>query len=511
MPRPDDPQPPDDLTIRSRARAPVTDPTLGIPVRTAWQGRPTNRLVTIGDSLTHGFQSGAVYHTGLSYSAIIAHVLGWQRQLRYPHYGGPGGLPLNLELLLRELEREFGSALDWWELPHAAFRARGFADTVEDYWERGPGSAPPPDTAIKHVLGIYGYDLRDALARTAQTETARIGQPSDNWLDQIVERNNARAALRVLPGGEATLFDAATQLGEQTGPDPEHGIETLVVFLGSNNALGAVTRLEVCWSGPGYDELGEKGRYTVWRPAHFAAELALVAEQVRQVAARHVIWCTVPHVTIAPLAHGVGDKVAPGSRYFPYYTRPWIPSGKFDPTLDPHITADQARAVDSAIDQYNDDITAVVEQARRDGRDWYLLDVAGVLDRLANRRYLQDPDARPDWWTPYPLPPEVAALDPPVTSEFLAADETGRTAGGLFSLDGVHPTTVGYGLLAQELIDVMARAGVAFPGAPRVDFERLIRLDTLITNPPSNLDSTLGVLAWADETLDPFRRVLPGV
>lgn len=502
---------PDDLRIRSQARRPVTDPTLGIPVETAWRGRPVNRLVSIGDSLTHGFQSGAVYRTGLSYSAIIAHVLGWQDRLRYPHYGGPGGLPLNIEVLLRILEREFGSALNWWELPHALLRARGFADEVEDYWERGPGAQPPPPTPVKQVLGIYGYDLRDALARTTRTETRRIGQPSDDWLHQLVEAHNARAGLRVLPDGDRTLLGAARELGAQAGPDTDDGIETLIVFLGSNNALGAVTRLEVVWSGPGYDELGEKDRYTVWRPVHFAAELALVAEQVRAIRARHVIWCTVPHVTIVPLAHGVGDKVAPGSRYFPYYTRPWISTETFDPAIDPHITADQARAVDSTIDQYNDDITDVVARARRDGRDWYLLDVAGLLDRLARRRYLEDPAARPDWWSPYPLPPQLAALDPVPDARFLTADETGRTGGGLFSLDGVHPTTVGYGLLAQELIDVMALAGVRFPRRPRVDFDRLIRLDTLITAPPSNLDSTLAVLAWADEALDLLRRALPGV
>ena len=41
-----------------------------------------------------------------------------------------------------------------------------------------------------------------------------------------------------------------------------------------------------------------------------------------------------------------------------------------------------------------------------------------------------------------------------------------------FSLDGVHPTTVGYGIFAQEVIRVMRRAGVEFRlpnGTPRPD------------------------------------------
>src|ERR687885_79195 len=262
---------PDDVVITTEAREPVWDPTLGIPVGTAWQGKPTNRLVTIGDSLTQGFASGAIYQTDLSYSAIIAYELGWDG-LRYPIYGGPGGLPLNIERVLPR--------------------------------------------------------VTDADRRS-------------------------------------TLFDAAAALGAQTGDDPEHGIETLVVFLGANNALGAVNELRVVWSGPGYDDLARNGAFTVWRPTHFIAELAHVVTKVQAIRARHVIWCTVPHVTIAPIARGVDGKIAPDSRYFPYYTRPWISDSKFEVGRDPSITGDEARAVDSAIDQYNDAITLVVADGRR--------------------------------------------------------------------------------------------------------------------------------------------------
>jgi hypothetical protein len=512
---------PDEVTITDHAREPVWDPTLGVPVDTVWQGSPTHRLVTIGDSLTHGFTSGAVFQTELSYPAIIAYELGWSG-LRYPCYSGPGGLPLNLELLMRELEHHFGAELNLWELPMAAFRGRQFMDQVEDYWERGPGATLPAASATNHVLGVYGWNLRDVLIRTAASSEAEIGQPKDDPLAQTVENHGVRSALRVLPRAteadrQRTLLDAATALGAETGDDPEHGIETLVVFLGANNALGAVTQLRVVWSGPGYDDPARNRAFTVWQPSHFIAELNRIVTKVQAVRARHVIWCTVPHVTIAPIARGVASKVRPQSRYFPYYTRPWISDRDFDVSRDPSITGDEARAVDSAIDQYNDAITAAVAEARRTGRDWYLLDIAGVLDRLAARRYQETPQARPPWWRgPYPLPPELAALNPPPDSRFLTSDGTGRRTGGLFSLDGVHPTTVGYGVIAQELIDVMVRAGVQFyrpdgqtlrSGPIRVDFARLIRRDTLLTRPPANVTEGLQVLGWADETLDAIRRV----
>jgi lysophospholipase L1-like esterase len=513
---------PAEVVITQESRKPEVDPTLGIEVEPDRHGEPPHRLVTIGDSLTHGFQSGSVFHTDISYPAIIAYELGWLDSFRYPSYDGFGGLPLNIELLLRELEQSCGRSVDWWEVPLALFRARQFMGDVESYWEQGPGSVTPPFPTINHNLAMYGWDLRDALSATGAECAAKIKVPKDNFFKQVVQNSSERAALRVYPMAvdpNMTVFAAAAALGAEAGDDKD-GIETLIVFLGANNVLPSVVQLKVAWSGDDYANPAAKGAYTVWRPSHFAAELGEVAEQVRRIKARHVIWCTVPHVTIVPLARGVGGgKVALGSRYFPYYTRPWITDAQFTPTRDPHLTADEARAVDCAIDQYNDAITDVVRKARGDQdqpRDWYLLDVAGILDRLAQRRYIDDPLARPSWWTPYPLPPQLDALSPRPDSQFISSDGTRRDRGGLFSLDGVHPTTVGYGILAQEFIKVMHLAGVEFrnpddscrPGTPAVDFDRVIRRDTLVTTPPAVIDSSLGIVSWADEALDVVRRTL---
>ena len=502
-------------------RVPEFDPTVGVSVSGAFHGTPPHKFVAIGDSLLQGFQSGAVYRTEVSVPAIVAYELGVLDTFRYPRYGGPGGLPLNIELMLRRLEERYGPQLKPWEIPPALFTLRSFMDEVEDYWERGPGAIAPVIGTYNDNLSCYGWDLRDALEKTAAYCAARIATPSDSFLDEIVENNGDRAAMRVYPHWASeqesmTLFDAATALGDDYGDDTDSGIETLVVFLGSNNALGTVTELRVAWSDADYKDLDRKNSYTIWRPEHFDAEFAAVVEQVRRISARHVILCTIPHVTIAPIARGLGGKS--GSRYFTYYTRPWIDEKHFDAARDEHITGEQAWAVDTAIDHYNNTIQRAVADARRGGRDWYLLDVAGVLERLAARRYHDDLQARPAWWTPYPLPPVLAALDPVPDTRFLTADgKGGRATGGLFSLDGVHPTTVGYGILAQEIVSIMVRAGVEFRhpnGAVRtdaaVDFERLIRQDSLVQSPPQNIDSALSILGWADEILDVFRHLLRG-
>lgn len=196
-------------------RAPNFDPTLGQAVdRSRFRGDPVNRLVAIGDSLTHGFQSGAIFNTDISYPATIAYELGWADKFRHPRYGGPGGLPLNLELLLRRLDTEFGSNIGLGEIALALFAGRGFMDDVEDYWERGPGRVPPVLSAHNHALAVYGWDLRDALSLTYAKCEERIRNPKDNLITQLVENANDRAATYVYPDwpDEAkalTLFDAA--------------------------------------------------------------------------------------------------------------------------------------------------------------------------------------------------------------------------------------------------------------------------------------------------------------
>jgi hypothetical protein len=114
------------------------------------------------------------------------------------------------------------------------------------------------------------------------------------------------------------------------------------------------------------------------------------------------------------------------------------------------------------------------------------------------------------------LPPELQALKPIPDSLFFRSDPHGRTAGGLFSLDGIHPTTIAYGILAQEFINVMHLAGVDFyygdgktkrPVPVQVDFQRLIKLDTLVSHPPSSLSSDLKLIGWFDEKMDLFRRL----
>jgi hypothetical protein len=530
---------PPDVPIHWEPRPPVEDPTLGVAVEVDRTGRPANRLVTIGDSLTQGFMSAAIFRTDLSWPAVVAFELGLRagQGFRYPVYeppGGPGGLPLDLERFVRGLESRVGDRLDWYEAVRALRYVRTYMDRVEDWWERGPGNDVGPVDAPYHNLGVYGADLLDVLLLDADRIADRLEKPSsDDPFVQIVDRDNDRAWRVVLescraPDGTArTVLDAARAMGDEGTIDGEDGpgIETLVVMLGANHALGTVVDLDVRWTPDDYLDqspearLATKGPFNVWRPAHFAQEWSLLVDALGAINARHVVVATVPQVTIAPIARGARGKISRWSRYFDYYVRPWISDDDFDPDRDEHLTADEARMIDSAIDEYNAAIIASVRAARQSGRDWYLFDLGGLLDRLATRRYIEEPAAQPAWWTPYPLPPGLDALVPTPSTRFFRSGPDGRTDGGLISLDGVHPTTIGYGIIAREITRLLHdHARVPFftqDGAPRppgtvdVDFARVLASDTLIRRPPRSLTSTLGVIGWLDETIDWVDRLLP--
>jgi hypothetical protein len=506
-----------DPVITFTPRQPYSDPTMGVELPSKKTPPGKYRLVTLGDSLTHGFQSGAIFNTGLSHPAIIAYELGWLSSFRFPLYPGTGGLPIDIEWLARDLESHFGATLRWWEAPLAVVELYKRLEDIRAYWEFGVGSRPLNEKGLNHNLAIYGWDIRDALSRSiAKCQQTRT-QEKDPKLVPYVASANEIAALRVLATSasvptETTPISAAQYLGKHGG------IETLIVALGANNCLRTVTQLQVIWStDPDFRDLDKKGDFTVWRPSHFISELSELDAQVKQIGADHVIFCTVPHVTIAPVAKGVGGKIRTGSRYFPYYTRPWIDDANFDPNVDPSITGEEARAVDSAIDEYNDAIALVVKGARRNGYDWYICDLCGLLDSLASRRYIEDPTARPPWWQPYQFPPPIARLSPVLNTHFFRSDGTGRTDGGIFALDGIHPTTVGYGIVANELVKIMLRAGVKFylpngsteRNAPVVvDFDRLVRLDSLISQPPKSITADLSVLGWINREIDFFKKLL---
>ena len=472
-----------------------------------------HRLVVLGDSISQGFKSLAIRDTRLSWPAMVARYGGIEH-FRFPWYDGPEGcegLPFNLEQAVRSLDWP-GSVLD----PRAAevpIKLRRLLDKVEDYWERGDGATAvegatyggPDLSRAHHNLAIWGQDLRDAMSLDVKTLKDRVvnaRRRHDEPFRQFASSAAERSALITLEGGADD--DTPVSLAKKLGDDG--GIETLVVGLGSNNILGTVINFEIKWTFDDYADVDGKRNYNAWTPEHFRSEFDALLERVKEINAQHVIFFTVPHVTIAPMVRGVGYKM-PADRYFARYTRPWISDDRFSPNLNPCITGDELRVLDFAVDLYNDHICKRVEPLDgHDERRWAVLDIAGILDRLAYRRYIIDDEARPDWWQPYDLPDEYRELSPRPDTRFIKSDRFGRIEGGLFGLDGIHPTTIGYGLLAREVMRLMTVLGVPLKRV-EPDFADVINRDTLIKSPLERLASVLTAVGSANHLIDLYQAV----
>jgi hypothetical protein len=495
------------INVTHEAPKPQGDPTLGVNVTPPDRGGATHRIVSIGDSLTQGFQSLAISKTHLSYPSLIARELGWFSDYRYPSYRGYGGLPLNMEVAVRELARMYGRTTGLKKVPAIVWLALWLRRTAK-WWNSMAARDWREPSNLNHDLAVFAYKVRDAiditksqvLSAAASTRSKAFGFSTRDPVD--------RAAVRVFSGAGAdmSLVDIATALGNNGG------VETLTLALGANNVLNVVIDLKLDWADSSMNRSELQGK-NVWSPELFASDWAALMAKVKSVNAKHVIVGNVPHVTIAPILAGVGNRISNSSRYYEYYTHAWLRQG-FKTRSDPILLGDEARVVDSLIDMYNETIAATVVEMRESGRDWYLFDMCALLDGMAYRRYGNAKAegfgaAVPSWWKPYQLPTPLDTLSPPPDSRFFTSGPQGRSQGGLFALDGVHPTTIGYGIIAQEILNIMHRAdvqfeksGVVVPGAPQIDFANLLSIDSLMSAPPTTIEEDLGIIRTINRVVD---------
>ena len=458
------------------------------------------KLLTIGDSVSQGFMSLAAARTDLSFSTLLARKLGLgPADYRYPDWPAEG-IPLNIEAILRRLNRRYGSDISRLEWFTVLQTVNDVVDEAEDYYERGAGSADqryPGEVTFFHNLAVTGFTVADAWLVTPAVCKQGLSAAPRSSEGFLTGPDNAgyRAALKVLNPSLAPAFDECSQLEWVRRHATTEGVENLVLWLGANNALGTVISLKINQTPPlldpwphqrSYEDRQRRG-WNLWHPAYFRAEYHELLRQVDQIMRRNtaptwkVFVATVPLVTIAPLAKGVGDTVTlsiQGERYtyYKYYT--YFPFEEdFARTTSTYLTMQEALHIDRCIREYNTIIKAEVEALNAqhgEPKRYHIVDIADALDRIAYKRNLGQPR--------YTFPSHFDFLHPMVNTKYYHADQDGKLVqGGLFSLDGVHPSGIAHGILAFEFLKEMQQAGVV--ADVELDWDQIFANDMLYSRP----------------------------
>lgn len=465
------------------------------------------KLAVIGDSLAQGFQDGAI-GPGFplrSFPAIVARNLGLavstgeQAEFRVPPIPGEG-LPLDIVALLGRIQQRTGPDISLLEWPTRVLPAIAeYFDQLEDFYERGAGSKPSAVRGTFHNLAAYGLTVFESLELTSRKCDELIAK-NQGWFRDGLFATPAgamyRAAKLVLdPSGTRPDASQIEQFALRVNGDAALGIApdppaVVILWLGANDCLRTVVDLELrdMESDPKPD-LSLEGRrtYNLTSAAQFRADYEALADRLDEIVGDREIRVfvgSVPDVTVPPVAKGLGQL---RDDVFDYYVRFFVPDGDRPPPLHKRLRREQVQTIQQRIASFNRVVRDVVQ--RRSG--WRLVDVASVLQSLAVRRNGKQPqEPLRDYYVAKGRPNHpLLGVKPTPSLLMLRTDEQGnRLQGGLTSLDGVHPTTIGYGIAAEVFLESMQSAGI--PGADplAIDWNTLIAQDRLALRAPPTWD-----------------------
>lgn len=455
---------------------------------------PEHKLVVIGDSISQGFQNGGIYRTGLNFPNFLRNCWDPAPDFNQPSFTAQAGIPLNLEVLTRGLGDEFGNTIEWTEYLPAITHLYSTLKRVKKYWE-GQTKALGTNREIPfHNQSVWGFAMNDAWMVTEENSRKHIEMKEDTYsvFDMLPDHAMYTTARMVLNPSFGNRFGHHSAIDNAEYLQNKGGIENLILTMGHNNIIGAVSDLRYVLSEEeDLYELPPQRKYTVYRPEHFEEEYRTLAEKVSKIGAENVITQTIPYATIPPVTRGVNEDRSreDHSGYFDYYTRFWVWDKDFNPDVHPHLTKEQAIELDQHVDSYNEIIREVAQEY-----GWITVPFNKYVSGIARRRLGGNQQI------PYPKNFRKALQDNPLTEHLIANpddpglstdylrvdEETGKVfKGGIFSLDGIHPTTIGYGLIAHLYKETMEEHGIQFDQS--LNWEHIIENDTLVTNPPDLL------------------------
>ncbi|MEL7833676.1 hypothetical protein [Fodinibius sp. Rm-B-1B1-1] len=452
---------------------------------------PKHKLAVLGDSISQGFQNGGIYRTDLNFPNFLRQSWEPDATFEQPLFTAQAGIPLNLEVLARGLSDEFGDSIEWNEYLPALNHLYSTLRRVKRYWEGKVKPLQQNRDMPYHNQSVWGFAMNDAWLVTEESSRHHIETQPETFsiFDMLPDHAMYTTARLVLNPSFNKKFSHHTQLDNIQFLQDHGGIENLIVSMGHNNVIGAVSDLKFVLSEEkDLNKFPSERDYTVYRPEHFEHEFRKLAERVSKVGPERVITQTIPYVTIPPVSRGVNaDKSREGhTGYFDYYTRFWIWDADFNPDKHPHLTKEEAISLDQHVDEYNNIIREVADEY-----GWITVPlnryVSGIAHRrLGGKKRIPYPD---EFCEAIKRNPNTAHLvqndnNANLSTQYPRIDrDTGKLyKGGIFSLDGLHPTTIGYGLIAYLYKETMEDNGVTFHQS--LDWDHIIKSDTLVTDPP---------------------------
>lgn len=465
------------------------------------------KLVAIGDSLTQGVQSGGISKPDMSYPALIAKALDIDN-FRVPHFP-MGGLPLNIEKFLKFMQaREPDDTdvdFDEWmtEFLPALYK---FTDELEDCYTKGKGSEPDLCNDAYHNLAISGFRVYDSFKVNSKYCCKQIEkQQGTFFVDGFTPPSASmyRIAQRVLNPQQNPERKHWTQINNlerlHTEDDP---IDILIVFLGANDCLGTVAKLKMKDMEKANGEISgdpEKRRkkYNLTSNEVFEDDYREMVGQISAVISEttQVFVGTIPHVTIPPIVQAISKKRdhADNRRYYPVYGPPFSPSEGTN-EIDTYLKKKKIMTIDQRINSYNEIIRQVINEYNAKG-NWHIVDICGLLDALAIKRFRRAPkEVLKKFFDAREISDQRLLDECPIPSVLRFETSNGkRTQGGLFSLDSIHPTTVGYGLIAEEFLHKMKEVKVPGTKEATIDWGEIIERDTLLSDPPILWESVMNI------------------
>jgi hypothetical protein len=436
---------------------------------------PPADLMVIGDSLPQGCRSLSVTkeYCAQSWPARVAEQQGWR--FITPDFPIP---------VLFDLEREV-RRLDTATIGFESMRFTGLFGRVRDNLAAWIANTPTSAFTCFDNLAMAGCLIDDLYTRSTRTSAAEIARlaPQGPAADVLISLHDRTFGdLHLAIGGRFILNPARIpELDDLTPIDwvKKRRPKTLVVQVGHNQGLFRIGEdAEVTgapadsFTNPGGP--GHAAYYDQW--TQLASHLAQLPPEVATIL-----------VALLPKLSAVANLQPRGVERDQGYAETYEPVLSTSPNI---LSGVDLRAIDHEVQKANLKIQSILTDAATAGGNANRLKFIDTYTLFEARDFKNSQDAA----RRIVVDPTVVVDNRYLESKQAIVPPFGRrlAAGGLQSIDGMHPSGCGYADLASEAMKVLG-----LPQDRSAILEKAVVDDQLLSRYPVELDVLVGVLALA--------------